>query len=1156
MCLRLSISIVFMSIVAATACGLAFEDNGATAEHWDLLDYSGSGHVSPVQDSSCPPGYGPSVLHVEGDVMMVLAKEAALPEGTFVALYRELSPAARDADGVIMVRARYGDDLSVEHNTKVMRPHVWLEQDNDLGFQFRVIDSEGKEYPVGERVGYGLVTDEWNQTDWIWQKVQVQGNRLRAKYWPAQCPEPEEWGLETDHNSDGARFGLRINSGDIHVAYFAADPSDIHPATPTAYLYAPLERVTQPNEVELTLFTNAQTQRKAEFRIVIRSGETELASTRATLDVPSGHDAHTVLLSTSVSGRETTSTVVPLTSGLPAGPCTVEISSTDGVYSTQRTFDVMPTSDVFMRFERTERLLDDLGDVLTTLKAEPNRLAAVRVIHDAARAHLAHAVSLYQEGKVDDSDLSYRFTAEALSELHGYKGDWLGSAKETLDLEFVPGQFEDTRGIDDAVDGKSDFYSTSYQLRFGEVQTQAQGWVMGKTYEVTIPWYVDGAVPDRDFDFRVSLVSPLGNRVVAQSTSGPETPTSEWRPGNVYMHRVALEVVAEDAVARPAQPVVLDEVHRLLIAVTDPESGGHVLLGNTPGDQNDRVGTAFLAGRFFVSSTPLEIHGFDPQPTLVLEERTDRMALRNAGDRRFETVLLFSASAESGRILYQDARHVQLEPGEERVLEFVWTPTTAGPLTFLVKATRDGVALTEASRTLRIDPPPGYEISIERKNHVERRDGAFVTPIVIHAGDGMRGPRSMRVYADGRLKGEAASNAGGVTVYAEPGFGYYDVVANFADFSYEQRLVATVVESASGHLLVNGEPFIVKGVNVHGLDGGSPERTASMMRIMRELGFNAWRGDYPARWQMELAYELNSVYTVLAPFSCTPTTEIFGRQAGPPLGTAREITRLFIERYRDSAGVLLWNSCNEVTAENVDFLLSIYPLYGAYDAYDRPVHYANLYGQDLWQGQDVMGVNYYFGEGQTAADRQPLIRRSVELGADHEIPAIFCEYNSYYGAIHTTGVEAMEGIFEWGVEKAGMAGGFLYMRPNSTSHPGVMDSSYNTHKIFDEAIIRAFADADVEFVEPTGGQLRVRVTNKRDFTLRQMTVTYSLSGLEMEPRQLGELEPRGVVEFVVPTEVAVPGPARTVDGRLEFVTHFGFRSSVPFSLIQHAPAAD
>ena len=1146
---RLTCCWLCVTVLSTTAASLSFESLGNTIDHWDLLDYSGGGDLRITTDLSCPPGYGPDVLCFEGDVAMALARGAALSEGTFIVLYKELAPASQDADGVIMVWARYGEDLSAEHNAKIKRPHVWLEQDNDLGFQFRAIDAEEKEYPIGERVGYGLVTGEWNETNWIWQKVQVAGNQLRAKYWSAQSPEPDEWALETSHGIPAERFGLRINSGAIHVAYFAADPGDIHPPTPPAYLHLPSGRVTNPDEAPFTLYTNADRAAAYDCDVIVSNPDRELSRVRAKLDIAAGHQKHSILLTTNASGKDLANIVLPLRESLPEGRCTIAVKTSGDEFSIKRSFDVMPVSDIRQRFERADRLLTGLQNILAGLEIEPNRKAALQVIHDAARAHLQHSIQLFDAGDVEASDLSYRFVVEALSELHGYKGAWLGDAKEQLDLKFIPERFDDARGIGTPKDKVSDFYSTEYQLSFGDVQSDVQSLVMGCTYEMVIPWRVEGKTPDRDFKFRAGFVSPLGDRIVAKSSAAPSIPTSQWRPGRVYEQRITLAVSAEDAVTRPAEPVVLDEVHRLLISVTDPQTGAFVLLGNTPGDQIDRVGTSFLAGQFYISSAPVEIRQFQPENSPVLEERNDGAVLRNIGDARMDATALITVTAESGRVVFQAARCVTLEPGKESGVSFKWTPKTAGRLRFRVEAVENNITRTEASRTVVISPPKGLSIAINKQNHVLQKNGSFVTPVHIRFDGAKHPPCTASVYANGKLNGKAEAESGDITVEAEPWFGYYDVTADFGAFDYEERIVATVVESDSGRLLVNGEPFVVKGVNVHGLDSRSPQRTATMMRVMRELGFNAWRGDYPARWQMELAYELNSFYTVLAPFSCDTTPEAFGRQAGPPLGTAREVTRLFIERYRDSAGVLLWNSCNEIIGENVDFLLSLYPLYRAFDPYNRPVHYANLYGQDLWQGQDLMGVNYYFGEGQTAEDRQPLIQRSVELGGEHDIPAIFCEYNSYYGAIHTTGVQAMEGIFEWGVDVAGMAGGFLYMRPNSSSHPGVMDDSYNTHRIFDGAIRKAFADATVQLLGVSGGEVKLRITNKRGCTLRSAALACSIAGIPAAPLQFDAIEPRGELDIALPLPQSISGKACAVEGSLEFVTHFGFTNRIPFRLV-------
>ncbi|MEA3365690.1 MAG: hypothetical protein U9Q79_08635, partial [Candidatus Hydrogenedentes bacterium] len=474
-----------------------------------------------------------------------------------------------------------------------------------------------------------------------------------------------------------------------------------------------------------------------------------------------------------------------------------------------------------------------------------------------------------------------------------------------------------------------------------------------------------------------------------------------------------------------------------------------------------------------------------------------------------------------------------------------WTPDTAGPLKMRIEVLDNDDILTEAEREIKVSPPDGYALSVRKANHVERDGERFFTPIDVSAG---KGPIDVTVHADERIVGNASSDGAQAVVEAEPWFGYYDVSVDLGTFRYDRLLVATVVETRDAELLVNGEPFLIKGTNVHGMDRQSPARTAARMRVMRDLGFNMWRGDYPARWQVDLAYELNTAYTVLAPFSCIETEEIFGRQAGPPMATSREMTRLFVQTYRDSAGVLLWNSCNEVEGETADFLWSQYPLYKRLDEYERPVHYANLYGQYYWQGQDAMGVNVYFGKGQHAVIRRPNVQKTIEVGREHGKPVFYCEFNSWWGAIQSTGAEAFRDLYVWGIDQ-GMSGGFQYEDHDTDRHPGVYDQGLNTHKIHNDAIREAFADAKVRVADSQPWGILLQIENKRPFHLREVKLDLAVSGRELETLKLPDITPKGteggVKEVTLPIPQNARGPAYSVEGDLTFITHFGFRCRVP-----------
>ena len=1151
-------SLLLSGLLAATTLsgGLVFEDFCTSTEAWDLLDMVGDAVLYPASDPSCPPEYGPSVLRVEGKVVLIMPKGVTLGDGTLVALYRENAPRKDDADGVLLFGADYPMDLRVAHNVKEERRHLWLEQDNDAGFQFRVRDAEGEESVLAERAGVGIVTDTWNRTGWIWQKVTIENGQVRAKYWPAQVAEPADWAIEAPYSEPAGRCGIKINSGNIHLGYFAVDTQDIPVKTPTALLSFPYARVADASNLALTLFTNANQDMSGAYRIEVDSGGKSLAAKQLELTIPAGHHEmplHLVSPGVDAPADAGDAPVIALSAVPGAGSCRVAMAAENGSVTTEVVLEVLPTAQLQEDFQRTEEILDRLSAAVAKEEGAlypegPCCVAALRVIDDAARAHLARARELFQAGETESAEMSLRFARGALNELNGYKGSTLRRVAPDFPFDRLPARAEDRRGIGTPKHGVYDYYSSLSLLSFGEPKMEADSFVMGNAYDVTIPWRVEAETPAEDFAFEFRLVSPLGNRVVAQWTQAPETPTGSWTPGRAYEQRVVLDVMPEDFSASdepPAKPPVLDEYHRLLVTVTDPETGARVFLGNAPGPQAERMGHSFLVADVYVSSSPFELRGFDAVGSKVNKPRTDHVRVGNIGAETGDVDVLFTVETDTERIIFQQKASLHLSAGAEAPVAFSWTPTTAGDMTFHLRVMHNGIVLTEAQRTVTLGPPEGQVVRIVKANHVQRQGNAFVVPVTV---DGGTGSLRAEVRAQGRVVGKAQGNSGSVCVDAEPWFGYYDISADFGTFAYERRVVATVVETDGTDLLVNGEPFIVKGVNVHSLDSSSPERTASMMRVMRDLGFNTWRGDYPSRWQMDLAYDLNTVYTVLGPFSCASTAQIFGRQIGPPMATARELSRLFVERYRDSAGVLLWNSCNEIGGENADFLLSLYPVHHAYDPYDRPVHYANLYGQDLYQGQDVMGINTYFGFNQTAASRHPLVQRSLDVARSHGLPLMYCEYNAYIGAVHSSGVDAMEGLFAWGVEQ-GMCGGVQYMRGNSSSHPGIMDAGYNTHKIYDEAIIDALADAEVAVLGSANGALSLRVTNRRRCTLRQVTVACSVSGVALPDVDVRDLSPEERIEVEVPLPDSLPGPVLTAEGNVEFVTHFGFECTVPFRAI-------
>ncbi len=1077
---------------------------------WDYLDYDGDGRFLQASVEDAPPGYGPEVLRLTGSRCLLLAKGGHQQDGTYVALYRERDASVHDADGVVLVGGAFGDDLGLEHNTKTVRPHLWLEQDNDTGISFRFAPESGEDYALAESVATGLITDEWNVTGWIWQKVQIEGDRVRARFWPAHGAEPTGWAIESSVSLPGDRFGIRINSGDIDLAYYAFDPLDISIEAPLNYVYLPRSEVATGEALPVVLFANRNeaVEEAIEYRVTDIEGE-PVATGRVTASFAEGASTQSFALDEALGEGSYALTVTPSV-GTPL----------------TRRFHVAPPS-------QTVNQLNARAALLTALSPFSAHDAAVDETFRVSKALLEQAQGLQEVGDRDGAQRALAFVDETLAELQGPKGDGLRERELEIPWEAVP----DLRAPAAHEGAAVDHYRSAFRISFGEVDSEVSSFVMGNTYRLRIPFSLQGAAPPEGASLQVDLRDPLGVRRVAHVVQDLVPPLGEWQAGKTYWQTVALTVPRDDTVKKVSQPVVLDENHHLEVSLRAEGSGASFLLDNVPGVLTSRVGQSYPAGRFYVSSAAMTLGKH------IIEDTADgeavAISLRNDGPHE-NVEVLFRLLAPSGKAILEEVQERPIDASKTQTFHFSVPGRHRGPLMAEFRVYGERGLLTQSTLPWVTDTESqGPRFIREQLVDGELRIRCVPAP------DG----RPMNIVLQGDVGEPLSSDVESEEVVLEvtPHFGgYYNITATDGRITWYDRLVATVVETRDGQLLVNGEPFIVKGVNVHGMDGASPARTRLMMRILKDLGFNSLRGDYPARWQIDMAVEDGLTYDVLAPFSVASTEEIFGRQDGPPLATSRALTRAFIARYADSAGVLLWNSANEIGGEHVAFLTAMHPLYQIHDPYQRPVHYANLYGQDLWQGQDVMGVNYYFSDTQKAVDRHPLIERSVAIARSHQMPVIFTEFNSYHGAVPTTGVEALDDLFRWGVEEAQMAGGYFYMKGNSDRHPGVFDGGYNTHRIMDDAFHRAFDDALVSIEAVEGKKVTLRIKNRRPFYLRDLGFELEVQGESFHKFPLGDLPPRG--EAVKTVTLPVGHSGVQLEGYLTLDTHHGLRARFPISL--------
>ncbi len=1148
-CVLASVSPSFSAVIVTDSC--------SSLDTWDILDLDGDGFARIVTDYSTPPGYGPTVIHVRGTRLLGMVKGFDGGDGVYTVLYRENRPVELDADGVTLFRAQFGSDIRVAHNTKDVGPHLWLEQDNDGGFQVRIYAEGANDTLLTIAPGVGLVTDPWNRTRWIWQKVRIDGDRLRAKYWPAHVPEPNSWDIDFRNEILSAEFrtgraGFKIVSGDANIAWFSFSDEEIAVPAPEAWLAYERSRATQVRSIGLSLFTNIDRAMTPPLRVVVWSAGAIMGSAHVGDGIPSGQRETSVSVGTH---PESADIEVALPRPPEPGPIDVEIVNSAGEIIASRTIMYQPEEELVRRLTRVESALTVLEGVAARAGADDEASRVLSVVVGATRSHADRATGLLRAGEVQEATRSAAFAEYSLAELNGWKGELLRelAPNARVDVDSPPPPTDP-----DLADGERPqiVYPVAYRIRFEEPRLNARSLVMGQRYNVVIPWTVDGATPDRDWRISVRLVDPIRGTTAAQLDTVPAVSTSRWEPGRTYVTACSLAVLPErqgvPADVRSGNPLVRDVEHVLVVRMYDPETGSSLLLGNAPDEITGAVGQDFDGGRYHVSSIPLEVAGPDLPPSGVGVARSDSFAVRNVGLVDEPVNVLCSIYSETDRVLHRVAWSAVVQAGGERAFGVAWTPATAGNIRYEVELLRAGSTLTRVVRSVDVDPPPGYDLQLVRGHTRASGGGAsFATPLTVRSG--VEGRVSVEVLARSAIPGEAARVVGDetahgdeATVYADPFVGWYDVRSDFRDFRWDRRIIATDVATADGDLLVNGEPFIVKGVNTHGMES-SPARARAMIDVMKRLGFNSWRGDHPRPWLTDLAAEMNTFWSVLAPFSCASTSEYFAAYGGPPLVAEREISRLFVEQYVRSPGVLLWNSANEIGEATTDFLLATHPLYRAYDPAGRPVHYANLFGQNRWQGQDVMGINYYFG-GETARDRQPVVRQSIELARKNGLPVIYTEFNGYRGPVPSDAVESLRDQFEWGLE-AGMSGGFFYYRFNSRSHPGVYDGSLNTNPRSDAAFIAAFADAEVTLARSHGRAVELAVSNRRRFWLRDVRLSLDVDGTPLDEIVVDDLSPGERREVSVLIRPNGNGPAHVISGAIEFVTHHGVYCHVPIRVV-------
>lgn len=1122
--------LVILQIVWAFAQEVTFEDNCQSLKNWQFLDAKGDGEISIIEDLSVPPEFGPKVIEMRGTNVLLFARTAKLANGTLVVLWKDVVPNQRDADGILMFRADYPEDLSELHNVKRNLPHYWIEQDFDAGFQLKYNNESDQQLTLFERSGIGLVQDQsWNQTGWIWQKVKFSGDKIYAKFWSVVSPEPEHWMLEAEHSARlTGRFGLRAWSGRARIAYFKASHEDISVPLPQMYLYADYPNSFEGQPIQFKNFFNFEkAQPDARLELKILKGKKQLS--QVIFDYPVSAGFQRLLLRT----EKTQTTDLPgffLPNPLTAGEYLFQTEmkiNEQIIASASRKIKIEKARDFEEQYAKLAARVKELNQ-------DKNKLTAT-----TARGFLNLSREKWQ---TRDSEAAWRA---------------LEHTKNAL------------KRIEQPVNGY--LKTRNFQMKFVDVHLSRESWQFGESDTVTIFWQITGEKPARDFSINLKLVDEYNHPIISQ-TAAPELPTSQWEPGQIYPQKFVLTVphqIEPDAEQGIEMPPIFTGWHLLTVSVVDPASQyknrPRPLLPAQPECMDFfPVGRSYTLRKLWISPEALQIQSVNLPETEAGETAKIQIRLKNNATQTLPGQLYFKLITETGETIFEHAASRELPPQGTELIEFDWRAAFAGKLKCETGILSENQVVTQMVRDWKIKWPQGIAVQFERGNQVQRERDEFQVPIRVRVTHptGRDCPRELKldvftgnvVSAQESFSLDATKSVESFLVHSWPYWGYFDLkgaITGGVNFQFARRMVATVVETRDRQILVNGEPFIMKGVNVHALYSRSKRLTDQAMKILKEHGFNTIRGDYPARWQVELADKNNLAWMLLAEYSCTHTDSIAARYETEMMGSAQKITKNYLLANAGQASVLFWNSCNEIHGELDAFLLNLYPVFRQVDLCQRPVNYANLYGQDNWRGQDIMGVNYYYGIGQTALSRQPIIKNSGLIARAHGLPMIFTEYNTYWGPVEKAGVEAVAVMWAENLKDC-ISGGTLYqMRDDPTRHPGLLDphGQLKIRKSMSRGLKKYFADLHLESANRDESHLQIKLTNVRPFTIRNIHVEARIRD-HFEKFQLAtEIAPRKSVNATLKLPAEFSNETIILDCTVTFETHFGLKNSVNRQLI-------
>ncbi len=270
---------------------------------------------------------------------------------------------------------------------------------------------------------------------------------------------------------------------------------------------------------------------------------------------------------------------------------------------------------------------------------------------------------------------------------------------------------------------------------------------------------------------------------------------------------------------------------------------------------------------------------------------------------------------------------------------------------------------------------------------------------------------------------------------------------NRAFDSRNVELNGSVIELRDGKLYVNGDQFVIRGINSEtGIEWDNDRRQTrrrwlKMLGTYKQLGFNALRIEGVTEQQLRDALDYGFlVMPVYASGSCNTTEVALGNLVAPDHEFNTDAHKEMALELAKYPNILFWNSGNENhhTAGYNDKVLMDEYLTAAekylhlYDPSRRPVTYANL---------DTFGTSWFFTAGQGVLGynsyRFPddFRKMMAEIYEETKMPLVFCEWGLLENETKGTALRKQD-VAQWEKDMGakldtmrnapGCVGGFLY----------------------------------------------------------------------------------------------------------------------------------